>query len=102
MSVKLLKLTTGEEVLATVLSDIGSEVVVTDAVIVYPAQNEQGGLSLQFAPWTLTMFSEDGKATIHADGIIGGCEVNTEILKKYNDMFGNVSIAVPEKKIILS
>lgn len=102
MTVKLLKLTTGEEILVTVVGETSFAVSVTDAVAVFPTGNEQGGLSLQFAPWTLTMFSEDDQADIQKSGILAECVANTEIVDRYNKMFGRVSIAVPDKKIILS
>jgi len=102
LSIQLLKLTTGEEILVTVTDETSHAVTVTDAVAVFPTGNEAGGLSLQFAPWTLTMFSDTGEATIQRSGILAECDASEEIVDRYNKMFGKVSIAIPSQKIILS
>lgn len=101
-TVKLLKLTTGEEVLCTVTEEDKNFIHIKDAVVVFIGGTQDNSMSLQFAPWTLTMFSEDDVAKMSRSGVLAECSANTEILDRYNKMFGNVSIAVPEKKIILS
>lgn len=104
MTIKLLKLVTGEEVLVTVTSESSSELEIQDAVVVFPANNAQGGLSLNFVPWTLTMFSEDDKAMLSKEHILATCNANTEIIDRYKKMFGlDSGLVIPETpSIILS
>lgn len=95
---KLLKLTTGEEILGQFRCE-PSIYYASDVVMVHPVPSEDGGMSLQFIPWTMTMFSQDNKVEIYVDQIVAETEVAVELQERYLKIFKN-SILTPSSSLI--
>lgn len=92
--VKLIKLVTGEEILAEILSE-GQDIEICNPLnaVVQPSPQ---GISYGFIPWAgLT----DGNLTLKADKVVFIAEVREDVLNSYNSQFGK--IVTPPKKIIL-
>jgi hypothetical protein len=96
IDVKLLRITTGEEVIAELLSETEDTITVQNGLVVLPTNNGLG-----FAPWASVISKEKPEITISKKHIVYIVETQEEVAKKYNEMFGSKLITPNEKKIIL-
>lgn len=95
-TVKALKLGSGEELVAEIISEEGNEVVFKNPLGVLMQRTEKGPV-LGFIPW---MQAADGPFTINKDKIVIMVEVAQEVKNGYNQIFG-AGIVVPPKDLIL-
>ena len=96
IDVKLLRIITGEEVIAELLSETKENITIQNGLIVVPTNNGVG-----FAPWASVISKEKPEITIYKNHIVYIVDVQEELSKKYNEMFGSKLITPNEKKIIL-
>lgn len=96
IDVKLLRITTGEEVIAELLSETEDTITVQNGLVVLPTNNGLG-----FAPWASVISKDKPELTISKKHIVYIAETQEEVAKKYNEMFGSKLITPNEKKIIL-
>ena len=95
MNVKLIRVVTGEEVIAEVLSETDDTITVKNGLVVLP-----NGQSIGFAPWATVISKEDPEITMSRKHVVYVAEVQDSVSKKYKEMFGNI-ITPDEKKLIL-
>ena len=95
MNVKLIRVVTGEEVVAEVVSETDGTITIKNGLVVLPT-----GQSVGFAPWATVISKDDPEITMSRDHIIYVVELQDSISKKYKEMFGNI-ITPEEKKLIL-
>lgn len=94
--VRLIKLVTGEEILAEIVDDATSTLTIKNPLNAVVQPDQRGGISYGFIPWAgLT----DGNLTLVRDKVIFISEVREDVLNSYNTQFGN--ILAPSQKIIL-
>ena len=84
--VKLVKLTSGEEIMYTQISVGDSATVVKDAVTLVYHQTEQGTVSVGFSPF---MPYSEGTIAIYDESICGITDVKKELLSEYNRIYGS-------------
>jgi hypothetical protein len=96
IDVKLLRITTGEEVIAELLSETEETITVQNGLVVLPTNNGVG-----FAPWATVISKDKPEITVSKKHIVYIVELQEEVAKKYNEMFGSKLITPNEKKIIL-
>jgi hypothetical protein len=99
-NVKLLKLITGEEVLAEVSDSIVSDkILIKNAVrvVVMPNKLDPKTPNVGFAPWA--DFSDDKTVTLDKSHIIAIMSPIKEFVNQYNSMFGG--LVVPTSNLIL-
>jgi hypothetical protein len=96
IDVKLLRITTGEEVVAELLSETEDTITIQNALVVLPTNNGVG-----FAPWATVINQDKPEIVLSKTHIIYKVEVQEDLCKKYNEMFGSKLITPNEKKIIL-
>lgn len=96
IDVKLLRITTGEEVVAELLSETEDTITVQNGLVVLPTNNGLG-----FAPWASVISKDNPEITISKKHIVYIAELQEEVAKRYNEMFGSKLITPNEKKIIL-
>jgi hypothetical protein len=95
MNVKLLRIITGEEVLAEVLSEDADTVTVQNGLVVLPNANGVG-----FAPWATVISKEKKEITLSREHLVYMVECDDSVQDKYESIFG--TIVKPEtKKLIL-
>jgi len=102
-SVKLIKLVTGEELLATVQT-LKTGYSLTDAILVIPQQgppDAAGKTQIMFAfiPWG-TLAKEE--IEIPEDKIVYITEPEDQILAHYNKINGKTKIEVPPKNLVIA
>lgn len=90
LNVKLIRLLTGEELVAELLSDNDGEVVIKNPlrIVVIPAKSTPQNPTVGFAPWM--EFSEDKKFVLDKSHVL--CIMNPvkEFVNQYNQAFGGI------------
>ncbi len=94
MTVKLIRMWSGEDVIADIVEENTDSVVITDPIVAVPAQ-EQGRIA--FAPWSPLLQKDKIEVTKKYIVYIG--DPQAEIIEQFNQMFGKIS--KPTKKLIL-
>jgi hypothetical protein len=95
MNVKLIRVVTGEEIVAEVVSETDDTITVQNALVVLPTNNGVG-----FAPWATVVSKDDPEITVSRNHLVYVAEVQEDVSSKYKEMFGNI-ITPAEKKLIL-
>lgn len=95
MNVKLIRVVTGEEIVAEVVSETDDTVTIQNGLVVLPT-----GQSVGFAPWATVISKDEPEITMSRKHIIYVAEVQDDVSSKYKEMFGNI-ITPAEKKLIL-
>ena len=96
IDVKLLRIVTGEEVIAELLSETEDTITVQNGLAVLPTNNGVG-----FAPWATVISKENPEITISKNHLVYVAEVQEDVCKKYNEMFGSKLITPDSKKLIV-
>ena len=96
IDVKLLRIVTGEEVIAELLSETEETITVQNGLVVLPTNNGVG-----FAPWATVISKEDPEITVSKTHVVYVAEVQEAVCKKYNEMFGSKLITPNSKKLVL-
>ena len=94
MTVHLIRMWSGEDVIADIVEDKGDSIVITDPIVAVPAQ-EQGRIA--FAPWSPLL--EKDKIEITKKYLVYIGNPQAQIIEQYNTMFGKLS--KPTKKLII-
>ena len=94
MTVKLIRMWSGEDVIADIVEENNDSVVITDPIVAVPSQ-EQGRIA--FAPWSPLLQKDKIEVTKKYIVYIG--DPQAEIVEQFNQMFGKIS--KPTKKLIL-
>jgi hypothetical protein len=84
--VKLFKLASSEEILATVVSKDDNTVKIKDAVLLVYRQAKEGAMSVGFAPY---MPYADGDVIINNTAIASTADVKQDLANEYNRIFGS-------------
>ena len=96
IDVKLLRIVTGEEVIAELLSETEDTITVQNGLAVLPTNNGVG-----CAPWATVISKENPEITISKTHLVYVAEVQEDVCKKYNEMFGSKLITPDSKKLIV-
>lgn len=96
IDVKLFRITTGEEVIAELVSENEDSVVVKNGLVVLPNGNGVG-----FAPWATVISKDEPEITLQKQFIIYMVNVERDVVAKYNQLFGSKLELPEEKKLIL-
>ena len=96
IDVKLLRITTGEEVVAELLSETEETITIQNGLVVLPTNTGVG-----FAPWATVISKEHPEITMSKRHVVYVAEVQEDVCKKYNEMFGSKLITPDKKKLIV-
>ena len=96
IDVKLFRITTGEEVVAELVSETTDTVIVRNGLVVLPTNNGVG-----FAPWATVIDNDNPEIELSWKHIIYRVPVQEDVAKKYNEMFGSKLITPDKKKLVL-
>ena len=94
MTVKLIRMWSGEDVIADISKEDTDSITITDPIVAVPSQ-QQGQIA--FAPWSPLLQKDKLEVTKKYIVYIG--DPQEEIIEQYNSMFGKLS--KPTKKLIL-
>ena len=96
INVKLIRISTGEEIIAEVLSETDDSITVQNGLVVLP--NPQG---VGFAPWATVISKDEPEITVKKTFIIYVAAVQDDVAQKYNEMFGSKLVTPSPKKLIV-
>ena len=94
MTVKLIRMWSGEDVIADIIKEDTDSITITDPIVAVPSQ-KQGQIA--FAPWSPLL--QKDKIEVTKKYVVYEGNPQEEIIEQYNTMFGKIS--QPTKKLIL-
>jgi len=94
MTVKLIRMSSGEDVVATIVSETDSVLKLEDAIVAIPTGEGQIG----FAPWSPLVSKTDKILPVSKNFVIYVAEVAEDIVNQYNQMFSK--IVTPSNKLV--
>jgi len=95
IDVKLIRIVTGEEIIAELVSENAAEITVKNGLVVIP--NAQG---VGFAQWATVIDPDRPEVKMSRNHIVYIVEVQEDVCKKYNQMFGSKLITPDSKKLV--
>jgi len=95
MNVKLVRLTTGEDVMCDLIEETDDSVTFANPIVAVPAGNGQIG----FAPWSPLLSKEVKELTLDKKFVMYVSEAQEQIVTEYQSMFS--PIIAPSKKLAL-
>ena len=95
MNVKLIRMWSGEDVIADQVGDLGDTIVIRNPIVAVPAGNGQMG----FAPWSPLLKDKDIDLEVTKKYIVYISEAQEQIVEQYEQMFS--VIKSPSKKLIV-
>jgi len=96
IDVKLIRIVTGEEVVAELIEETASFIKIQNGLVVLPTAQQVG-----FAPWATVISKDDPEIVISKNHVVYMVEVQEDIAKKYNEMFGSKLVMPESKKLIV-
>ena len=94
MTVKLIRMWSGEDVIADITKEDTDSITITDPIVAVPSQT-QGQIA--FAPWSPLL--QKDKIEVTKKYVVYEGNPQEEIIEQYNSMFSKIS--QPTKKLIL-
>ena len=95
MNVKLMRMWSGEDVVADLIEEKEDSIVFCNPIVAVPAGNGQMG----FAPWSPLLKGKDEEIEITKKYIVYIADTQDEISEQYQQMFS--VIQAPTKKLVL-
>jgi len=95
MNVKLIRMWSGEDVIADQVGDLIDTIVIRNPIVAIPTGNGQMG----FAPWSPLLKDKDIDLEITKKYIVYISEAQDQIAEQYQEMFS--VIKAPSKKLIM-
>ena len=95
MNVKLIRMWSGEDVIADLIEEKDDSVVICNPIVAIPAGQGQMG----FAPWSPLLKEKGEELEITKNYIVYIAETQEEIVGQYKNMFS--IIQSPTKKLVL-
>ena len=95
MNVKLIRLSSGEDIICDLIEENDNEISITDPIVAVPAGNGQIG----FAPWSPLIKKEVKQLNINKKFIVYITETTDRMVQEYTSMFSN--IITPNKQLKL-
>ena len=95
MEVKLLRVITGEEIVAEIVDENAAEVTLKNALVVIPTQQSVG-----FAPWATVIDRENPEVTVSRTHIVYVANLDESVRNKYDEIYGS-KLVKPEKKSLI-
>jgi len=95
MNVKLIRMWSGEDVVADLVEEKEDTIVLTNPIVAIP----QGQGQIGFAPWSPLLKGKNEEIELSRNYIVYIAETQTEIEEQYEQMFS--LIQSPSKKLIV-
>ena len=95
MNVKLIRMWSGEDVIADLIEEKEDSVVICNPIVAVPTQNGQIG----FAPWSPLLKGRGEELEVTKKYIVYVTDTQLDIIEQYEEMFS--LIKAPNKKLVL-
>lgn len=96
MTVKCIRLLSGESVVADITEETTDSITIRDAIVAMPIEN---GSKIGFAPFAPLQDPDEPELTIRTAVVVYICNVAPNLEEQYNSMFNR--IVTPTKKLIV-
>ena len=96
IDVKLIRIVTGEEIIAEVVGQTDETITVKNGLVVLPSAQGVG-----FAPWATVIDNDNPDITMSMRHVAYVAAVQADVANKYNEMFGSKVIVPESKKLIV-
>ena len=96
IDVKLIRIVTGEEIIAEVVSEDENTITVKNGLVVLPNATAVG-----FAQWATVIDPDNPEVTMKQQHVVYVVAVQEDVAKKYNEMFGSKLVTPSSKKLIV-
>ena len=94
MNVKLIRIITGEEVVAELVQENAASITVRNGLVALPQAQSVG-----FMPWATVIDKTEPEITVSKQFIVYIAAVDSGVKNKYCEMFGGIT--TPDKKLII-
>ena len=95
MNVKLIRMWSGEDVVADLISENEDSVVITNPIVAIPS----GQGNIGFAPWSPIHKAEGTEIEVTKKYVVYITNTKDEIIEQYNEMYS--SVVTPSKKRLI-
>tara|TARA_B100002019_G_scaffold143641_1_gene123829 strand:- start:24 stop:311 length:288 start_codon:yes stop_codon:yes gene_type:complete len=95
MNVKLIRMWSGEDVVADLIEDKEDTIVLSNPIVAVPAGNGQMG----FAPWSPLLKEKGEELEVTKKYVVYIADTQEQIIEQYESMFS--VIQTPSKKLVL-
>ena len=95
MNVKLIRMWSGEDVIADLKDNLTDIIIISNPIVAIPAGNGQLG----FAPWSPLLKGKDEEIEISKKYVVYIADTQDQIVEQYEEMFS--VIKSPSKKLIV-
>ena len=95
MNVKLIRMWSGEDVIADLIEEKEDSIVICNPIVAIPTGNGQMG----FAPWSPLLKGKNEELEVTKKYIVYIAETQTDVIGQYEEMFS--VIKTPAKKLVL-
>lgn len=97
MSVEILRLRSGEDILCDVITEVDDSYVVENPAVVMPVgRNDDGAMQMALSPWM--PYSTNTEFTIPNDFVVTSAAPTEDILSSYSSMYSK--IYAPKSQIL--
>ena len=96
IDVKLIRIVTGEEIIAELVSQDENTITVKNGLVVLPSAQNVG-----FAPWATVISKDEPEITVKKTFVVYIAAVQDDVAQKYNEMFGSKLVTPSPKKLIV-
>ena len=86
MSTKLIRMSSGEDLLATVIEDGDEFIVLKDAIVAVPT----GTGSLGFVPWSPLLSKDEKEIKVSKRFVVYIAEADADVVLQYGKMFSKI------------
>ena len=97
MNVKLIRMWSGEDVIADVISESDNSITIQNPIFAVPSGD---GENIRFAPWSPLLKGRNSELEITKSYLVYITDTQDEIVDQYNQMFAPIATP-PKKKLIL-
>tara|TARA_B100000700_G_scaffold295886_1_gene359202 strand:- start:59 stop:358 length:300 start_codon:yes stop_codon:yes gene_type:complete len=98
MNVKLIRMWSGEDVVADLVKETDDSVTIANPIVAVPSQ-QQGHLA--FAPWSPILKERNTEVDVTKRYVVYITETQDDVVDQYKEMFGNSAVATPPKKRLI-
>ena len=96
MTVKLIRMWSGEDVVADLVKETEDSVTIVNPIVAVPSGQE----NIAFAPWSPIIKKDNTEIEVTKKYVVYISETQDEIIEQYNQMYSPVETP-PTKKLIL-
>tara|TARA_B100000902_G_C27002335_1_gene760503 strand:- start:73 stop:363 length:291 start_codon:yes stop_codon:yes gene_type:complete len=96
MNVKLIRMWSGEDVIADLVKDKGDYLIIKNPIVAIPSGQGQMG----FAPWSPLLEARDTELEVSGKYVVYIANTQEDIIEQYREMYSPVATP-PKKKLIL-